>query len=699
MRPLWFSAAALALLSPVLGLAMEGKSLEERDAKTTDSDDEPQPTIFNAQEVPPLEELTLDSIDEHLQNGHWFVEFFSPICHHCQELAPTWQTLYEFYYTVDPLAGISKGNAEALNTFNRYYKFNFARVNCVTNADACAAKDVNSYPTIRMYKDGKQLKSVTGVNSLKFYSDWIEETLETIRPGSRQREGLQLPDVGASTTPDFKPPTPGKKPESKPVPTNESGKPIISHPKPDANPNGESKVLTSESFKTLVTETGDSWFVKFYSPGCPHCIHMAPNWVEMARAMKGKLNVGEVNCDIERQLCKDAKVKMFPTISFFRGGERVEYDGMRGVGDFVDFAEKGAELSDGIADVDLKAFEKMEEKEPVLFIYCYDHATTTEDFAVLEKLTLALIGHGKLVKTKDKKMFERFKVSTWPRLLVSRDTKSNTYAPITPKEMRDFRKILTWMKTVWLPLVPELTAQNSHEIMDGKLVVLGILSRQRTEFETAIREIKNAAGEWMDKEQHAFDLEQQELRDAKQLRIEEAEDRNDEKSLKTAKLITIDMDQVDRKKVRFAWVDGIFWERWIRTTYGIDVNGGESVIINDQANRRYWDTTITGNHIMPSRTSILETLPKVIANPPKIPAKSTHGSIGRVVFGITSFASNHSFISLGIVVGALLLVYLTNKHRVRRRSHGHTPGFFHMSDPEKMMGGFMGGGAAAGKVD
>jgi protein disulfide-isomerase len=34
--------------------------------------------------------------------------------------------------------------------------------------------------------------------------------------------------------------------------------------------------------------------------------------------------------------------------------------------------------------------------------------------------------------------------------------------------------------------------------------------------------------------------------------------------------------------VQFAWVDSVFWERWIRTTFGIDVAKGERVVIVDQ---------------------------------------------------------------------------------------------------------------------
>ena len=66
------------------------------------------------------------------------------------------------------------------------------------------------------------------------------------------------------------------------------------------------------------------------------------------------------------------------------------------------------------------------------------------------------------------------------------------------------------------------------------------------------------------------------------MRIEEAEDRNDQRALRAAKAIRINMDNAGRKEVVFAWVDGVFWQRWIRTTFGIDVKDGERVIINDQ---------------------------------------------------------------------------------------------------------------------
>jgi protein disulfide-isomerase len=117
---------------------------------------------------------------------------------------------------------------------------------------------------------------------------------------------------------------------------------------PPANPNGVVSVLTAENFTQHISLTpsksaNEGWFVKFYAPWCSHCKHMAPAWTELGREMKGKLNIGQVNCEADSKLCKDVKLRGYPTLLFFKGGERVEYDGLRGLGDLVSFANKAVQ--------------------------------------------------------------------------------------------------------------------------------------------------------------------------------------------------------------------------------------------------------------------------------------------------------------------------------------------------------------------
>ncbi|KAF2026346.1 thioredoxin-like protein [Setomelanomma holmii] len=707
MRAILYSLLSLATLATTLAI----ETAKPKATDVSDDWDEKQPdTIFNGQTVPPMIELTQQTLDNEISKGNWLVEFFSPSCPHCMHFKPIYQTTYEFYYTSKPIASKDDSEGDSLNSFTRYYDFKFAKVDCRAFADVCIAHKVMSYPSLYYFKDGKLLQQEIGAKSMKDLSKMVEQLLEAIRPGSRKEGGPKLPKAGdnkVETGPDTEEAVKQQKMEdskdkpaamsiAKSAPTKAAKpKPVKAKPSSNANPSGLVQILDGKNFTEIVTNTLDPWFIKFYAPWCHHCQALAPNWANLARQMRGKLNIGQVNCDEEKKLCKQASIRGYPTLLYFRGAERVEYDGLRGLGDLLDYAEKVTIAGEGVVDVDAEEFKKLEEKEEVIFTYFYDHATTSEDFQALERLPLSLVGKGKLVKTNDPELFKRFGISTWPRLMVSRDGKPSYYPPITPREMRDTKKILSWMKTVWLPLVPELTSSNAREIMDGKMVVLAILNREHSdEFILSKRELKSAAMEWIDKQDTKFKLERQELREAKQLRIEEAEDKNDQRALRDAKLIKIDMNELGRKQVGFAWVDGVFWDRWIRTTYGVDVKDGERVIINDEDNHRYWDVTASGEPIRLSRASILETIGKVTVNPPKIAPKSTTGTITGFFLAIRHFCSTHKFIALGMVVGFFTAIVLFGR---RRRSYGKG-GFIHLSEKEGLLGG-MGNGNGGAKHD
>lgn len=586
------------------------------------------------------------------------VEAFSPWCGHCKSLAPKWQTLYEFYYTSDPLPASSDAvdSKSSLNSFTRYYDFKFAKLDCTAFGTACNDVKVTSYPSLILFKDGEEITRSTGDRDMKSLSEFIEEALETIRPGSRPANGLELPAVGADHAPTAKAPQPpdakalkhaqgtdaktpakgdapakGEAPANAEVPGKgeapakgeasvKGGAPargdgsaksdasakggkatqnaglqaakdpkhssIIHKPKIPArvpNPTGKSIEFTAEAFKHTVTRSLDGWFVKFYAPWCGHCQQLAPIWSSMAKELEGRLDIGEVNCDVEKKLCRSLRLSSYPTLVFFKGTDRIDYDGLRGLGDLISYGEVAAKASAPVADVTAADFQSLEKNNEVIFLYFYDHAATSEDVLALDRLPVHLTGRAQIVKTNDSELISRYKITSWPTLLVSRSGKPVRYPSLSPQDIRDVPRVVKWMQSNWLPLVSELTVANAREVIDGKLTVLGLLSRERSdEFVIAMRELKNAASEWMDKQEQAYKLERQELRDAKNLRIEEAEDHDDTRALNRAKAIKINMNEIPRKQVVFAWVDGQFWERWIKTTYGVNVRDGERVIINDE---------------------------------------------------------------------------------------------------------------------
>jgi protein disulfide-isomerase len=117
---------------------------------------------------------------------------------------------------------------------------------------------------------------------------------------------------------------------------------------------------------------------------------------------------------------------------------------------------------------------------------------------------------------------------------------------------------------------------------------------------------------------------------------------------------------------------------------------------------------------MPSRTSILETIPLVISDPPKLRSKSTIGFFEATFFHTWSFITNHPVWSAIILVISSIAAYIAHRRRILRRGvsgyGGSTGGgilgygtgtggnvgggFFRLDGKEGLLNG-----GSAGKVD
>lgn len=90
---------AQAVEGPTVPKAPSPETAPEAATQSEGEEDEaPKPTKFTGITVPVMKEIEGEKFDDVVKDGYWFVKHYSPYCGHCQAIAPTWQTLYEFYY-------------------------------------------------------------------------------------------------------------------------------------------------------------------------------------------------------------------------------------------------------------------------------------------------------------------------------------------------------------------------------------------------------------------------------------------------------------------------------------------------------------------------------------------------------------------------------------------------------------------------
>ncbi|CDO93898.1 unnamed protein product [Kluyveromyces dobzhanskii CBS 2104] len=82
--------------------------------------------------LPPM--LTDADFDATISKGLHIIEFFSPYCPHCKQLAAVWEKAYNDFYEESLSLNVS-----------------LHQVNCVESGDLCLKENVNAYPSIRLY--------------------------------------------------------------------------------------------------------------------------------------------------------------------------------------------------------------------------------------------------------------------------------------------------------------------------------------------------------------------------------------------------------------------------------------------------------------------------------------------------------------------------------------------------------------------
>ncbi|KAI9475670.1 MAG: hypothetical protein EXX96DRAFT_574157 [Benjaminiella poitrasii] len=303
------------------------------------------------------------------------------------------------------------------------------------------------------------------------------------------------------------------------------------------NAKGESVELkTLDEVKDIISSK-EPWFVKFYAPWCGHCKHLAPVWTQMAKELKDKVNVAEINCKDSRDLCQEFKITGLPTLSYFIHGANLKFTGERKLEKLVDYAIKmsGSSVLQIDSDSNLDEVLKMHDVN-VVYVQSADEANN--QLSLLEQLAPSFMETIPFYTTRDPKTAHRFNLreSDLPAVVLVKDGGYQVYSE------RKVENISPWILQERNPLVTRILPHNSNRILKGdQVVVLGIMNPDDTASETKLREMSKLC-----RDQHG-------------------------------------------KDVMFAQLDGKVFGHYVSRVYGIQSNTMPALVVLDSKQEIYYD--------------------------------------------------------------------------------------------------------------
>jgi len=82
--------------------------------------------------------------------------------------------------------------------------------------------------------------------------------------------------------------------------------------------------LTNNNFKGEVLEASEPVLVDYWAPWCSPCRMIGPIVDELAGEYQGKIKVGKVNVDENREIAVEYGVMSIPTLIVFKDGKAVD---------------------------------------------------------------------------------------------------------------------------------------------------------------------------------------------------------------------------------------------------------------------------------------------------------------------------------------------------------------------------------------
>uniref|UniRef100_A0AC34G110 Thioredoxin domain-containing protein n=1 Tax=Panagrolaimus sp. ES5 TaxID=591445 RepID=A0AC34G110_9BILA len=218
------------------------------------------------------------------------------------------------------------------------------------------------------------------------------------------------------------------------------------------------------------------WMVKFYAPWCGHCKRIAPIWEHVGHAladMNSPVRIGKIDCTRFTAVANSLRINAYPTIMFFRNGNRIPYEGERKKEAILDFLIKSSGPVVAPLDTAVKYSElrKTSDKDP-FFVYVDSEANSINEdqlFKNYEAAAEKLFTESRFFRSKTLTPFPASVVLPQkPAILVFKDGKHYIYDETKNPDLAG------WIESERWPLITAVTPANIHALgkADKKLVLI-----------------------------------------------------------------------------------------------------------------------------------------------------------------------------------------------------------------------------------
>ncbi|WWC59892.1 protein disulfide-isomerase domain [Kwoniella dejecticola CBS 10117] len=533
-----------------------------------------------------LRQLTDDNFKQETSRGIWLVEHYSPKCSHCRAFAPTWAQMAKDKQHLERLSG-----------------FHMAQVNCLAQGDLCNTNGIKFYPQLMVYEDGQPKPHYTGDRSYgdleKFINERVEEYTQLRAMASNEDDGVSS----------------GEKP----------------------NPDGQVVEVDEVQFEEYKAK--GPVMVDFFAPWCGHCKKLRPTYEKLAEAMKGKLNIVAVDCDIHKNFCRKSGIQGYPTIRMYHHGTKTDHPGSRSFDKLKAFAEKAVQVTT-LQPLKFAEFDNVVKSNEALFLYLQNYDTTVADLQSVKKALEPLLGSVPAYTSSDAQLYQQLSIANPPPTSVLFAFSSYSSRPVGslafPASQDSLNKFIQLHR---FPTLLELTGSNYNAVMNSNsraIVVLGALHKGE-EGKKDRDQLEEVAKAWK-KGGRPF-----------------------------------------AQPVWFVWVDGEKWSGWLKQQYNIKKSKIPAVVVIDTPLDEYYDTTIEGNQIEFDGTSIFSVLEGIYQHflrPKRIESTLQWGSrsAAATLINFGQMSVEHPLLALVLLVGAVgLFVGLLQKCNGRDHKDSGTP--------------------------